>query len=676
MGLIKVHIENYKSIRNCTMQVDKINLLLGQNGTGKSNLLSAVQYFFENLISKKESNDIYDNNNTLNNRVKIALTFDLSRIKKICYVNLKSNDSKYKPYYKRIINLIKNSEITIEMIKIKDQHVRWSHDINVRRIIANLFPLYFVDSRNIDLVNWNSLWKDIGDLIKIEDGTGLDVKDRIKKAALSEKMIEKRLESIEEIFDMSNVKISAFTTNDFAATVSQIYFNGTEFEFRDNKLRNFSNGTNSYNYTYLLIYILNMISETKIKDPTIVLDEPEISLHNEMVDRLTNIFCKYSEHMSFIIATHSPRLVKNVLIKDNGFYNIFHISKDGDYSTFSKFNMFRSAQNDLREKYCITDQHASAYFAKSLLLVEGESELELFQNKYLNLLYEKLKYVEVIKGMSNDVIYRIVSPGARNCNIPMVSLIDMDKIYDYKNKIKEKYFMFNNKEKYYFYKKYDNKDNSRANIKNKRKRIYSMAQKCKFNYIPPFFATKDENYIEFVELIKSYFKEYSIFVASTTIEGMLITMKNKDEVLEFLNKYYKENYNKNYDEIINTYNSFKADIDKLNYLRLLFNGKSDLVLTLKQIKEENERNKYSSESYNKILSTISDNKISKTAWITEWLDFYFCNIAGLSYSDNESFYMFEKIVMNDEQKKEILKSFRNDFPELCLLLKMVYNVIK
>lgn len=673
MGLIRIHIENFKSIRKCSLELQQINLLLGQNGTGKSNLLFAIQYFFENLISRKESVEIFDNNNILNNRVKIALTFDLTKIKKFCYVNLRSKGSRYELYYKHIVRLIRDSEITIEMIKTKDQRVRWSHGIDIRRLIVGLFPLYFVDSRNIDLVNWKSLWKNIGDLVKIENDAGLGVKDKIKEAVLSEKMTEQRLESIKRIFEQCNIKVNSFTTNEFAAAVSQIYFTGTEFAFRETKLSNYSNGTNSFNYTYLLIYILKIISETKMKEPVIILDEPEISLHNGMIDNLTDTFCVCSEHMAFIMATHSPRLVKNLLIKDDGQYIIYQVWKDGDYSVISKFNMFRSAKDDLREKYCITDQHASAYFARSLLLVEGESEMELFQNKYLRSLYEQLKYVEVIKGMSNDVIYRIVSPGARNCNIPIVSLIDLDKVYDYESKIKSKYFMFNNKEKYYYFKKDDKIGTSRASLKSKRKRIFLMSQKCKFHYIYPFFATDDENYMEFVELIKSYFKEYGIFVAKTTIEGMLITMENKEKMILFLEKCYKKNYN----EVVTTYNSFTENNNKLNLLRLMFNGKSDFVLTLKQISEKNKKITECEKDDKKSLeSIIKHNKISKTSWINKWLNFYFCNVAGLDHNNSRAFYVFKKKIMDEKEKNRIIKTFNNDFPELYLLLKMIYNTFK
>lgn len=84
MSLIEISIKNYKSIGSCIFQLNGVTALLGENGTGKSNILSAVRYFYDNLISRSESDEIFDHNNRLNNRVEIALTYDLSRLKRIC----------------------------------------------------------------------------------------------------------------------------------------------------------------------------------------------------------------------------------------------------------------------------------------------------------------------------------------------------------------------------------------------------------------------------------------------------------------------------------------------------------------------------------------------------------------------------------------------------------------
>ena len=75
MSLVEISIKNYKSISSCVFRLNGVTALLGENGTGKSNILSAVRYFYDNLISRSESDEIFDHNNRLNNRVEIALTY-------------------------------------------------------------------------------------------------------------------------------------------------------------------------------------------------------------------------------------------------------------------------------------------------------------------------------------------------------------------------------------------------------------------------------------------------------------------------------------------------------------------------------------------------------------------------------------------------------------------------
>ena len=49
MSLSRVIIKNYKSIKHCDVTLSGLNVLIGENGTGKTNLLEAINYFYNNL---------------------------------------------------------------------------------------------------------------------------------------------------------------------------------------------------------------------------------------------------------------------------------------------------------------------------------------------------------------------------------------------------------------------------------------------------------------------------------------------------------------------------------------------------------------------------------------------------------------------------------------------------
>ena len=113
------------------------------------------------------------------------------------------------------------------------------------------------------------------------------------------------------------MKIMPFTPKEYASTISTLLFKGDVFSIRESGLDYMSNGTNAFNYTNLLIEILKLISEFKLKDPVVILDEPELSLHHKLIDQMTSRVLGCGSEIRFLIATHSPRLLKNVLKLEN-----------------------------------------------------------------------------------------------------------------------------------------------------------------------------------------------------------------------------------------------------------------------------------------------------------------------------------------------------------------------
>lgn len=78
MPLTRLIIKNFKSIKHCDISLSELNVLIGENGTGKTNLLDAIDYFYRNLTNSDISLDVFDENNRFSNEVRISLTYDLS----------------------------------------------------------------------------------------------------------------------------------------------------------------------------------------------------------------------------------------------------------------------------------------------------------------------------------------------------------------------------------------------------------------------------------------------------------------------------------------------------------------------------------------------------------------------------------------------------------------------
>ena len=63
MPLTRLCIKNFKSIKSCDISFSELNVLIGENGTGKTNILDAINYFYRNLTESNTSDRIFDENN-------------------------------------------------------------------------------------------------------------------------------------------------------------------------------------------------------------------------------------------------------------------------------------------------------------------------------------------------------------------------------------------------------------------------------------------------------------------------------------------------------------------------------------------------------------------------------------------------------------------------------------
>ena len=75
MAIHSVEIEGFRSVRDGFWKLRDINLLIGENGSGKTNVLLSILYFYKHLTgSEILSEDIFDTWNPLRNEVRIRVT--------------------------------------------------------------------------------------------------------------------------------------------------------------------------------------------------------------------------------------------------------------------------------------------------------------------------------------------------------------------------------------------------------------------------------------------------------------------------------------------------------------------------------------------------------------------------------------------------------------------------
>ena len=658
MGLKRLEINGYRSIAHMDIDAGQIVTLIGENGSGKSNILFALNYFYKNLIKEWDEKGIFDTHNSFRNEISIRITYDLKNILKIANHNQncgKENEGYFK-FYTKIQGISRNDEIVLELRKRKDRPIVWNVPYNTRQIIEAVFPLYFVDARQIELTDWTNLWNLIGDLLKFRNEESDILQNNISEMVKEfDSGTAMKIRQLEKILEDRKINVRQLTPGELGKITSEIILGGQMFQYGERNLKEYSNGTNAFNYILFLIEILNLIKHYKLKEPIVILDEPEISLHNVMVDALMDRILATSQEVQVFLSTHSSRCVKDILEEDLDCM-IYHIALKKHYSKAKRVKNL--SKHEFRERVVISESYTNTCFSKMLINVEGETELELLKNKYLKEIFPYLKNLEIVKGMSNQTISNLVAPNRRNYQTPCISLIDMDKLLIWKNgnrfQLKVPKDWNKEKEGYYYGKK-------RKNTLYLRKRIEKMCNKCRFWYNLPLYSCEDSNYKELLKSIRIYCGNYHYFVWKTTIEGALITEENLEMFEEFATK-TKVIPKKLKD--VSGYLDTRRKNERLNYVRLVFDGKSDFLLTKKQISKKNPR------IYPDILYNLGS--VHKTSgWVSRWIEYYFLETIGIGYDTPIGFRVFCHWIGQKDIKEKFMVSFQQDFKELYEFLRKI-----
>lgn len=656
MAIKNIEINGYRSIYNLKIDASDISALIGRNGSGKSNILSALNYFYNNLTEEWHEDGIFDANNLFHNEILIRISYEIKNVLNIVEHNMKSKKFEYKNYYNKIRRISKNNMIELELLKRKGCNAEWNVDYNTRQIIAALFPIYFVDARKIELTDWSNLWDLIGDFLKLQYKDSEDIQDKIKDVIVeSNDAFGKKISEFKNILETSRINVKNLTSKQLGKIIAEIVAGGQIFQFEKKNLQEYSNGTNAYNYTYFLIELLSWINVYKLKEPIVILDEPEISLHIGMIDQLMECIFEASSRIQFILSTHSARCVRDLMEKEELDYIIYNVALKENYTELKRIKNLKPKEG--KERVILSEVHTNSCFAKAIVNVEGTTELEVLKNKYLQVMYPTIKSVELSMGMSNRTTYNLTASGKRNYQTPGFAVIDMDQVLKW---CKNNRFKFEglinypvNEEHYYYGKK-------RRDTLYLRNRIIKICKKCNFFYRFPFYSCEDPNFRILLHLVHQYYKNYNMYVWESTIEGALINLQN----LEIFTEYMKIDLETEKKEKITAYYKRWRKNIQLNYIRLIYSGKSDYLLTRKQIRDQN--NQLHKELYNTL------NMVRKTSgWISNWLEYYFLSRAGIARSDENAFGEFKKYIADSEKKKAIEKSFMKDFRELFLLVKEI-----
>ena len=631
MSIKIIEIRNFKSIEYVKLNIDQLNIFIGQNGTGKTTIQKAIKYFYDNLIEENYSSNVLDVNNKYKNYMEITITYDFSSILS------RTNGTFHETIMKmlRENNGVSNGANTISLTLKQDRKGRkdWSREYQHRYIIKNTQPIYFIKAREKNIRDWDDLWDAFGSYINANAGRSIS---KGIKNTLPEKLstqFQEYVAPINTFLKKQDIQIKEQSNTEKIINLLKLYFGGEDFESNKKSLDFFSEGTNSKNYITFMSFIAYITSLKRVKEATVVIDEPEMGLHLKMIDTLMDSIVDYSKKVNFILLTHSPRLA-SIGLKEVG--KIYKVSSKKDYTVVKQII---KKSNDIKQLMRLSDTESGMLFSDFLLFVEGISEYELFTHKGLKTIFPILKEVDVVNTNSdNPVIKLLVSSGV---DIPYVNIIDIDKILNFTKQNSNIYKMN--------FKKYGNclivNDTINEYMKNSFNKYSKILEKNQnieklnnttLNSMAPV-GVRPLEFRNTFNLMQYVCNVSNIYLNKVDIEYVLSCSIPFDE---WFLKY--KNCDNNDEQMLAKYRNHI----EINILRTWLVGGKDEFLN--KLSDEDIKN-----HYNDFYDKFNNKKIKKASgWVTNYLDYYFEKNKAMT-------------------KNNLINQFKIDFQDLYDIIKTI-----
>jgi len=558
MSIKLIKIKNLLSFDKLEInELQDINCIVGKNNVGKSNLLKLISFFYNKLENKRELPPAL--NSKYSSAGSISICYDISHISRI--VQAKKNKSNHNlPYFKEVFNLLVNpsnkKSIEIVLTIHSNESISWNiKDTKLLKIISDLYPFFSIETRHINLHDWNNIWFLISRLKPFNPHKVKQQKiiDFFEKEVSGSKDIKYNnygnyITNIED-----SLETAVYNYKEKVLSFVKTGLRGQSFLIDEKQLETESDGLNSYTFVKSFLLLLVSLTRKSYITPILYIDEPETGLHpkknEELINDLYDVVEDYSQYKTpmpqIIFSTHSPNIVKEVIKLFDNNQQILHFSKDKSNNTSVK--KMNSTYSDKRFLHIFSDNEARLFFSNFILFVEGETEIEIFTNKALLKKFPILKEIDVYKSSSN-VLGAHVNPDYSNTAIPYIFLFDADKIYTFTDdqtdtNLKKIKLLNSNPELYILpdgkIKKYDEKFNDLIlkyqkgfnqiyrDTVNNLQNIKDIKDE-KFTFDNGNFRVKDFNkYTKLVQYLKIYLLNKNVLFLHTTIEEALIHEKSE-----------------------------------------------------------------------------------------------------------------------------------------------------
>jgi len=410
MILKNLHINKYRSLFDITFDVDRLNIIVGSNDSGKSNILRALKMFLQPNVKFKDSDySVFPNlggrGSVTDNTIDIIGKFQINQ------------DSGTKVAKKILHNLVQINTIKRTSDAYEVEYIYSSQGIRPagKKLIDASTNLFLPKVISIDLTDaYTSLGDgNFGDLTKEISNTFntlTTTENRNHLKTTLNRIIKDywRNDSNSNIAissNESNVEIDCTDTHSISTALGQRGTGFQAFMFMALQLMNATYSSNNDNH-----------------DLIILIEEPERMLHPQGQDDFVHLlrwFLDENPSLIIFITTHSPTVVKS-----DKTANILLISKSNEGKSVADkkpyLNNWRALRNDLGMR-----PSDSMLVGDISIIVEGACEqvlIPLLLQEYCDIDIGIFNFVSA-EGVTNIKYYAQI---LRDMNTEIVAIFDND----------------------------------------------------------------------------------------------------------------------------------------------------------------------------------------------------------------------------------------------------------
>ena len=323
----RVHIKNFKSIYDLDINVGRVNLFIGENGSGKSNLLEALIFVSASQSNKLDNEFLVSRGLRLTEPVLMRSAFDeensdksieisIGRKKELEHYEFKNENSEYSKWK----NL--SSQLLINLIKQLNSE---KYEGSKEKLIGELSRLNITDINESFLYEVPSLYNFKNFIIYSPENTALrtfEKEGQIQPLGINGEGLLKLLKVVNNYEDKSyiNTIIESLKLFDWFEDIeipNHLSLGEDKVVIKDKYLyKEIDQRSTNEGFLFILFYITLIVAKETPK--AFAIDNIDASLNPKLCTKLMTIICELAKKYDkqIFLTTHNPAILDGIDLND------------------------------------------------------------------------------------------------------------------------------------------------------------------------------------------------------------------------------------------------------------------------------------------------------------------------------------------------------------------------